>query len=209
MTTSTGGPSGGRAGGDPWSGTGDTWSGWSSGTYGGKDADPRHPAPRPGRDPRAHDAEHAERAGHTGHAGRTGHASHPGHVSPAESADQPDRWYDDEAGPLVRLYALTGGRAARDHHHVFDLVALISAESSSQDNLTLNPEQAAVLDLCRPVPRSVAELTAASGLPLGVVRVLLGDLLEVGHIRVRRAAPAANLFDEGILREVINGLRAL
>ncbi len=133
--------------------------------------------------------------------------------APAAARTRPapaaEHWYDDEAGPLVRLYAVTGGRAARSRHQVFDLVALVSAESSARDNPTLSPEQAAVLDLCRPVPRSVAELTAACGLPLGVVRVLLGDLLEVGHIRVRRPAPAAELFDEGILREVINGLRAL
>ncbi|WP_233415669.1 DUF742 domain-containing protein, partial [Streptomyces sp. N35] len=43
----------------------------------------------------------------------------------------------------------------------------------------------------------------------GVVRVLLGDLLELGVVRVTRPVPPAQLPDEKILREVIDGLRAL
>jgi Protein of unknown function (DUF742). len=46
-------------------------------------------------------------------------------------------------------------------------------------------------------------------LPLGVVRVLLGDLLDHGLIRVRAPDQAAPLPSERILKEVINGLRAL
>ncbi|MEW2491476.1 DUF742 domain-containing protein, partial [Streptomyces sp. NPDC048411] len=45
--------------------------------------------------------------------------------------------------------------------------------------------------------------------PGALVRVLLGDLLEAGHVQVSRPVPPAQLPDERILREVINGLRAL
>jgi hypothetical protein len=55
----------------------------------------------------------------------------------------------------------------------------------------------------------VAELAADADLPVGVVRVLLGDLLEAGFVKVRRPVPPAQLPDERILREVIEGLRAL
>ncbi|MDG4863939.1 DUF742 domain-containing protein, partial [Streptomyces sp. T-3] len=76
----------------------------------------------------------------------------------------------------------------------------------------LPPEQRALLSLCAQGPRPVADLASDSGLPLGVVRVLLGDLTAHGLIHItppestatRNARPDAHL-----LREVINGLRAL
>jgi len=117
-------------------------------------------------------------------------------------------WFDDEAGPLVRLYALTGGRA-RSTDRVLDLMTLVVAAALPQDDPSLGPEQVAVLNLCRPGPRSVAEIAADCDLPLGVTRVLLGDLLEMGHIRVRRPLPRESAFDLAILQEVIDGLRAL
>ncbi|MFJ1551884.1 DUF742 domain-containing protein, partial [Streptomyces sp. NPDC088246] len=73
----------------------------------------------------------------------------------------------------------------------------------------LGPEHRALLTLCRSENQSVAELSADADLPVGVVRVLLGDLLEAGYVRVSRPVPPAQLPDEHILREVINGLRAL
>ncbi len=131
-------------------------------------------------------------------------------TTPAPSAgpDDPAYWYDDEAGPLVRLYALTRGRA-RPSSQVFDLVTLVTAESAPHVDPTLSPEQARVLTLCQYGPQSVAEIAASCDLPLGVARVLLGDLLEIGHIRVRQPPPPMMLFDERILQEVLDGLRAL
>lgn len=73
----------------------------------------------------------------------------------------------------------------------------------------LGPEHRALLTLCRAETQSVAELAADADLPVGVVRVLLGDLLEAGYVKVSRPVPPAQLPDEGILREVIEGLRAL
>ena len=55
----------------------------------------------------------------------------------------------------------------------------------------------------------MADLASDCGLPLGVVRVILSDLLEAGCVRVSGPTVPADLPDERILREVINGLRAL
>jgi len=126
----------------------------------------------------------------------------------AAAQQDSSQWYDDDAGPLVRLYALTRGRARADDR-VFSLLTLVTAQSAPYDDPTLGPEQARVLALCRDAPQSVAEIAASCDLPLGVARVLLGDLLEIGHIRVRQPAPPADIFDERILQEVIDALRAL
>ncbi|MDI2027686.1 DUF742 domain-containing protein [Saccharopolyspora sp. TS4A08] len=120
----------------------------------------------------------------------------------------PDHWFDDEAGPMVRLFALTQGRA-KPQHTSLDVIALVAARTTPEHDLTLTPEQAGILDLCRGHPTPVAEISARSDLPLSVVRVLLADLVEAGHIRVERPTPARELPSENILQEVIDGLRAL
>ncbi|GAA0690049.1 DUF742 domain-containing protein [Kitasatospora atroaurantiaca] len=122
---------------------------------------------------------------------------------------QHTRWYDDAAGPMVRPYAMTKGRT-RPTGREFDLIALVvSNVPPDTADLAVGPEQGLILDLCQNNALSVAEIAAETDLPLGVVRVLLGDLLDAEYIRVSRPVPPAMLPDEHILREVIDGLRAL
>ncbi|MGZ3097777.1 DUF742 domain-containing protein [Streptomyces sp. H72] len=127
--------------------------------------------------------------------------------------DRPgSRWYDDEAGPLVRPYAMTGGRTRPGPAGTaFDLIALVTRVPGAPgaDNPALGPEHRTLSGLCRTEAQSVAELAADADLPVGVVRVLLGDLVELGSVTVSRPVPPAQLPDERILREVIDGLRAL
>ncbi|MER6133008.1 DUF742 domain-containing protein [Streptomyces sp. NPDC001815] len=128
--------------------------------------------------------------------------------------EQPgSQWYDNEAGPLVRPYAMTGGRTKPGPTGVrFDLIALVTLDAGAPevgDDIALGPEHRALVELCRIETQSVAELGAGTDLPVGVVRVLLGDLLELGCVTVSRPVPPAQLPDERILREVIDGLRAL
>ncbi|MET8410416.1 DUF742 domain-containing protein [Streptomyces sp. NPDC005195] len=123
------------------------------------------------------------------------------------------QWYDNEAGPLVRPYAMTGGRTQPGPAGVrFDLIALVTLDTTApgaDDDSLLGPEHRHLIDLCRVETQSVAELAADTDLPVGVVRVLLGDLLERGRVTVSRPVPPAQLPDERILHEVIEGLRAL
>lgn len=132
----------------------------------------------------------------------------PGRDSRLEPSNPQTRWFDEEAGPIVRLYALTRGRA-RPVREVFDLLAQIATRGRPGPEAGFGPEHTAVLDLCEPAPCSVADLASDCGLPLGVVRVILSDLLEAGFVRVSGPILPADLPDERILREVINGLRAL
>src|SRR3954469_865836 len=109
-------------------------------------------------------------------------------------------WLDDEAGPVVRPYALTRGRT-RASREGFDLIAIIAtAATSTFGPAGAGPEHVAILELCvRPL--SVAEVSAKLRLPLGVVRVLLGDLLEYGLIAVRRPGAGNRLPQERVFKE--------
>ncbi|MGW7208667.1 DUF742 domain-containing protein [Streptomyces sp. NPDC054837] len=121
-------------------------------------------------------------------------------------------WFDDEAGPVVRPYAMTRGRTTSAAQHRLDLIAVVVAEVQAEDpegDHTLSPEHVDIVDLCRDAPQSVAELSSELDLPIGVVRVLVGDLVDAEFVHVNRPVPPAELPDESILRDVINGLRAL
>ncbi|MFE7464836.1 DUF742 domain-containing protein [Streptomyces sp. NPDC057499] len=133
--------------------------------------------------------------------------------SPATPTDpQAPHWYDDEAGPVVRPYAMTRGRTSTPTRHRLDLIAVVVPEPEADDpgrDQTLSPEHVEIVELCSGMPQSIAELAAGLDLPVGVVRVLVADLVEDALVHVTRPVPPAELPDVNILREVINGLRAL
>ncbi|GGO79391.1 DUF742 domain-containing protein [Nonomuraea cavernae] len=118
---------------------------------------------------------------------------------------EPAQWLDEDAGPIVRPYALIRGRT-RSSGEMLDLIATVSAIGDPPDGL--GPEQQLILRVaCEPI--TVADLAVELDLPIGVVRVLLGDLLDGGLISVKSPSAARPRANEGILKEVINGLRAL
>ena len=101
-----------------------------------------------------------------------------------------DHWLDEEAGPVVRPYALTRGRT-RASGETLDLIAIITAVRGVRvDPSSLDPEHLAVLHLSR-LPASVADLAADLDLPLGVVRILLGDLQERSLVAIHHPIPPA------------------
>lgn len=119
-----------------------------------------------------------------------------------------DHWLDEEAGPLVRPYALTRGRT-RPTGGVLDVIALVTAVRGVEvEHAGLDPEHLALLSMCR-LPASVADLAADLDLPLGVVQVLLADLRAHSLITVHLPTPPAQLADPAILKEVADGLRRL
>jgi Protein of unknown function (DUF742) len=118
-----------------------------------------------------------------------------------------ERWLDADAGPVVRPYALTQGRT-RHTGESFDLVATVMATRSFADPALLAPEHLRVLQLAR-LPTTVADIASDVDLPLGVVRVILADLRELGLIVISTPMVMAERVDKHTLREVLNGLRSL
>lgn len=124
---------------------------------------------------------------------------------------QPDQgmlWVDDEAGPLIRPYAMTSGRT-RPRHADLDLIAVLMATRPTlPSDGGLGTVYSEIMALCqRPV--SVAEIAASLRLPAGTVRVLLSDLLERQLVRRRAPVNVTHLPSPDILKAVIDGIRAL
>jgi len=121
------------------------------------------------------------------------------------------RWVDGEAGPVVRPYALTGGRTDPVGDTVLDLIAVVAACGPAPvptDSPGLSPEHRKLIGLCQ-LPATVADVAADTALPLGVVRVLLADLIQQGRITVLPRRAAASQASPDLLKEVLDGLRSL
>ncbi|MEJ3653143.1 DUF742 domain-containing protein [Actinomycetes bacterium KLBMP 9759] len=116
-----------------------------------------------------------------------------------------DGWYDESAGPLVRPYTITNGRTPTESAQL-DLSTQVMALRSERNPAGLGPEHVAVMQQCL-LPVSLAEIAAHLKLPLGVVRVLCGDLIEWGLVITRSLTDhPAEQPDLEILQAVLDGL---
>jgi hypothetical protein len=113
-----------------------------------------------------------------------------------------------DSGIPDRLYTITGGRS-RAYESPFDLVTIVVAES--EPALGMQSEHVRILRLCRR-PTAVVELAANLRLPVGVVKILLGDLRDAGRISARhpRSASAGDrLPPPETLKKVLRALQNL
>ncbi|MFJ2608547.1 DUF742 domain-containing protein [Streptomyces sp. NPDC091279] len=112
-----------------------------------------------------------------------------------------------DIGDPDRLYTVTGGRSEADD--TFDLVTLIVSEC--EPTAGMQSEHVRILELCRH-PTALVEVSAELKLPITVVRILLGDLHDMGRISARHpraARSVAALPETALLQEVLHGLRNL
>ena len=109
---------------------------------------------------------------------------------------------------IVRAYAWTGGRTRSNID--LEIETLVSANDQSRQSAgILQAEHQRVVELCHS-PRSVAEVAALMRLPLGVAKVLLGDMAERGLVDVHLTASAGgDTPDLGLMERVLSGLRRL
>ncbi|MDH6703884.1 hypothetical protein P3T27_000565 [Kitasatospora sp. MAA19] len=113
------------------------------------------------------------------------------------------------SGP-VRPYVITGGRS-RSTRAELAIESLVSASAEAPElpeHALLNREHRRILTLCHSL-LSIAEVAAHLGLPLGVVKVLVGDLWDLGAVQVLPPVPQAERLPATLLEEVLVGLRQL
>jgi Protein of unknown function (DUF742) len=127
----------------------------------------------------------------------------------------PYKGADDEAY-TVRPYAVTGGRVSGASKGL-PMEALVQADSGAQNARGLTPEKRKILQLAAGQYQSVAELSAHTRLPLGVVRVLVTDLAEEKYLTIHTSGTADDVATHdangglslSLLESVLDGIAAL
>ena len=111
------------------------------------------------------------------------------------------------AARIVRPYALTAGRtrAAVD----LPLEATLRLDTSATRRAWGEDLQGRIIAVCD--LRSVAEVSALVKTPIGVTRVLLGDLVQQGYVHVQATLTENSTDDEryDLIERTLRGLRAL
>ncbi len=120
------------------------------------------------------------------------------HVAPNETADDTAQ---------VRFYTMTGGRSRASVALEFEsMLRLTPTGRESRQVLTF--ERAAIADLCSVETLSVAEIAARLTKPIGVVRVVCGDLVADGVLQAFISTPSV-VDDVSLITRLIAGVRAL
>ena len=120
-----------------------------------------------------------------------------------------DRWLDRDAGPVVRPYAMTKGRTVPVSGSRVGLTDVVMAVTDAPipADVRLSPAHRRILGHCHQ-PITVVDLASDMDLPVGVIRVLIGDLKHCGALRVV-AASQEQATNERLLKEVLDALQAL
>ena len=118
-------------------------------------------------------------------------------------------WEPDDDTPVARVvrpYTLTGGRTAPAV--ALPVEATLRRQGSGPQGL-VDGNLTRILEVCD--TRSVAEVSALVSMPIGVVRVLLGDLIEQGHVLAQATLTADSSQDERreLIERTLRGLRTL
>ena len=123
--------------------------------------------------------------------------------------DAPEPWPSPREASLVRPYTLTAGRT--DTSVDLPLEApLQTLESALFHQWPPNDVRGEIVRMCVKSP-SVAEVSSRLNLPLGVARVLVGDLVTSGYLRVQATLTERSSRDERreLIGRTLRGLRAL
>ncbi|MFE6936750.1 DUF742 domain-containing protein [Streptomyces sp. NPDC057699] len=111
--------------------------------------------------------------------------------------------------PLVRPYAMTGGRTRPRYQLAIE--ALVSTTADPARLQGQLPEHQRICRLCIEI-KSVAEVSALLSIPLGVARILVADLAEAGLVAIHQPGgdeAAGGQPDVTLLERVLSGLRKL
>ncbi|MGW5720684.1 DUF742 domain-containing protein [Amycolatopsis sp. NPDC003865] len=129
---------------------------------------------------------------------------------------QPEPWEEPArvaapvapSGSRVRPYTRTGGRTRSDHN--LALEALVSTSDDGRRYRGVRSvEHRRICDLCLDT-RSVAEIAAHLRLPLGVVKVLVGDMSDIGLVLIHQTELIlGDRSSREFMERVLAGLRAL
>ncbi|MEU2070500.1 DUF742 domain-containing protein [Streptomyces anulatus] len=130
-------------------------------------------------------------------------------IQPVQQRQAPEPAKPAAHNPLVRPYAMTGGRTRPRYQLAIEALVSTTADLSRLQGQL--PEHQRICRLCIEI-KSVAEISALLSIPLGVARILVADLAEAGLVAIHQPGgdeTAGGQPDVTLLERVLSGLRKL
>jgi hypothetical protein len=123
--------------------------------------------------------------------------------------DKRESWPTSREASLVRPYTLTSGRTETSVDLPLE-APIETLPAGLAHRWPPDDVRGKIIRLCANSP-SVAEISARLDLPLGVARVLVGDLVLSGYLRVHRTLTERSTRDERheLIGRTLRGLKAL
>lgn len=126
---------------------------------------------------------------------------------PEGAAHQPEVKEVETTATYVRPYAWTGGRTRSNYR--LEVETLVSTSESCHPARLQRGEHHSIANICQH-PRSVAEVGAMLNVPLGVAKVLLGDMADLGLVTVHSTVTESGSTSHlQLMERVLSGLRRL
>lgn len=120
-----------------------------------------------------------------------------------------ESWFDDDAGPLIRPFAVTSGRA-RTARNDLNMITLLITVRPMADTMARNREYVEIVRMCLARPTSVAEIAAKLNTLVTVAKVLISDLIDEGYLKPSVVRPARrDVPDMNLLQAVLDGVRRI
>jgi uncharacterized protein DUF742 len=113
---------------------------------------------------------------------------------------------DEEPGPLVRPFIVTGGRT-RPTDERLRVETLVTAAPAAL-SAPLGFERRHIVEICQR-PLSIAEIANSLGAPIGVVRVVIADLIAERYVTVEEPLNLHDSPSVSLLERIRDGVRAL
>ncbi len=107
-------------------------------------------------------------------------------------------------GDLIRPYLATAGRTT-SRVEGLKLETLVQQTGTTPSTRF---ESTKVYQLCQ-LPISLAELSAHLSMPLGSVKVIVGDLISSGDLKAHRTVDGSSSDDVQLITRLISGVRKL
>lgn len=108
----------------------------------------------------------------------------------------------------VRPYVLTGGRTRPSGRELPMETIVVTRSTANVADAPPSAEARGILALCQ-TATSIAEIAARLRLPLGVARVLVGDLAAAALVTVAPPIPRGDAENVALLERLLDGIRAL
>ncbi len=121
------------------------------------------------------------------------------------AGDDDDFIIEEEAPDFVRPFLVTAGRTETDVEGL-QFETLVETQDLPADSLRYEP--ARIFEMCRSAT-GIAEISAQLGIPLATVKVVVGDLIQSGHVKIYETIDNQDDAGLALMNRIMEGVRKL